>query len=49
MLQKFHEISQTMIEREIKILTNSFKEGLLIGKNSFNRVKNINTLESYLK
>jgi diphosphomevalonate decarboxylase len=49
MLQKFHEMSQTMIEREIKILTNSFNEGLLIGKNSFNRVKNINTLESYLK
>jgi hypothetical protein len=49
MLQKFHELSQAMLNREIKTLTNCFNEGLLIGKNSFNRVKNINTLESYLK
>ena len=45
MLTQFQEQAQLLLNKEIKTLKNNFKEGLLMGKNSFIRVKETITLE----
>lgn len=48
-LQKFHEKAEKLLSCRISTLINNLKEGLLIGRDSYERVKNIKSLEGNIK